>query len=400
MAGFPQKRRPLLGAPLLERRPYDTPPIWGGPDEMDAGSILAPSTGQTSPLFDMSALVPSAGPEMQQGPALGGSAMVSATSPSSRTQSEKSAGLPQVDVAQLLSTVDGINVPAVRPGFFAQGGTGRAIIGGLGDALSTFSGGQATYAPAMREHRRLAAEQQRQAQEWALQGARRQEDRGWAVEDRDAKLNAPQYFMSGRDRVAFDPSTNQASVVYDGAESFEQYAKSLGHEPGTPEYEAAAQDYVLRGNGPTAYGYDVGLENERYENRVGLEGVRQRNRSALRSAPTYRDLHPRAAAPGRAAGGSGRPAGYADVYAPILAKVARGETLTAGEQQALSMRGGRGARGGIPNGQGATVRPGSRPAQQPGTRENPAVLGRPEDRQYLTKGTYYRDGNGNVRMKQ
>lgn len=109
----------------------------------------------------------------------------------------------------------------------------------------------------------------------------------------------------------------------------EQYAAAQGLEPGSMDYRTALQDYTLRGNGPTAFGFDrqlddvrtqndirlegtrqagrLGLEGFRQQNRIGLEGTRQGNRMAARSAPTYRDLNP--SAPRIGAAGRPRAAG-------------------------------------------------------------------------------------------
>lgn len=117
-----------------------------------------------------------------------------------------------------------------------------------------------------------------------------------------AKRNSPQYFSGNDDRVRYDPVTGQSTVVYDAPRDFEDYA-GLAGDAGTPAYFNAAQDYVLRGHGPTAFQYDrdletvrqagrASLEAQRQGNRVSLEGVRQRNRSSLRGSPTYRDIHP------------------------------------------------------------------------------------------------------------
>ncbi len=213
--------------------------------------------------------------------------------------------------------------------------------------------------------------------------------------ERIAKANAPEYFMSGRDRVRFDPRTGTSSVVYDGQEDFQTYASSMGFQPGTPEYNTAQQDFVLRSNGPTAFGYDVDLENERQSNRVDLEGERQRNRLTLRQTPTYRDAHPRPAGGGNGGGRSAsRQPTMAGTMAPILAKVAEGKALTPGEQQAWGMyRSGKsGARaavvgalsgnGGGGGGAGGLPRPASR-----------------EDFNRLPKGARFIDPQGTVRTK-
>lgn len=124
----------------------------------------------------------------------------------------------------------------------------------------------------------------------------------WARQ-KDADVRAAAPFSSGRDRVRYDPATGTSEVIYDGPEDFETYAQQLGYEPGSPEYFTAVEDYVLRSNGPTAYGYDIGLDDHRTGNRAKLEGVRQSNRVSLeasrqrnrlttRQTPTYRDINP------------------------------------------------------------------------------------------------------------
>ncbi len=234
------------------------------------------------------------------------------------------------------------NLPAGKPksSFFGEGGTGRAIIGTIGDALAGISEGPPIYAQAMAERRRAQNEQLAQAAQWAHQAQVKADDR--AYED-----SKPQYFSAGNDRVMFDPTTGTSKTIYDAPEAFQTYAGTFGQN-GSPEYRTAAQDYVLRGNGPTAAGYDESLENVRQGNRVSLESIRQGNRAALRSAPTYRDLHPRAATPARGGGAGGGRVTMAGTIAPLIAKVARGEQLTPGEQQAYSMYrpGRRGAGGG------------------------------------------------------
>ena len=138
---------------------------------------------------------------------------------------------------------------------------------------------------------------------------------------------------------------------------FQEYATTLGLQPGTDEYNEAVQDYVLRANGPTAQDGRESLEGVRQDNRVSLEGVRQGNRVALRGMPSYANLHPRPSAARSGGGnGGGAPRTTGTVYAPILAKIASGKGLTPGEQQVIGMygRGGRGGRaGGAAQPQGA-----------------------------------------------
>lgn len=130
----------------------------------------------------------------------------------------------------------------------------------------------------------------------------------WALKQ-GADLRASAPFTIGRERLQFDPSSGQVSSLYKGDADFEDYAASQGLEPGTPEYFQAVEDYVLRGNGPSAMGYDMKLDDYRTNNRLKVVGAQQKGRERVRSMPTYRDLHPappRTAAP-RAPRQSARP---------------------------------------------------------------------------------------------
>lgn len=120
-------------------------------------------------------------------------------------------------------------------------------------------------------------------------------------------------------------SPNGQMPAYRQPTDGEQYANAQGLEPGTSPYATALQDYTLRGNGPTAFGFDqqlddtrtandirlegerqagrMGLEWQRQRNRLSLEGTRQGNRITARGTPTYRDLNP----PAPRAAGAGRP---------------------------------------------------------------------------------------------
>ncbi|MDP1026278.1 hypothetical protein Q5H91_03565 [Sphingomonas sp. KR1UV-12] len=234
---------------------------------------------------------------------------------------------------------------AQQPGFFARNGGLSGVLGTLSDAFS----GSSKY-----RDRAMLAQQQQQQRADQIVALRRQQDqrwqdRQWQIEDRDARMNAPQYFNTGNDRVRFDPATGRAEVVYDGPEDYEAYASSLGLSPDDPSYEAAIKDYVLRANGPTAL-----------SGRQQLEGARQDNRVALRNTPTYAQSHPAPSRRGMAF--TGAPRSPAAVISPILSKLAKGGPMTPGEQAALDYyrrppgRGGRGS----PAASAAPVRVGSR----------------------------------------
>jgi hypothetical protein len=154
-----------------------------------------------------------------------------------------------------------------------------------------------------------------------------------ALEDTERARNAPRYFSGKEDQLSYDPASGKVTTVYDAPEEYETYAKALGYEPGSPEYRGALTDYVLRGYGPTAAGVRTDLQSQRLEGQAGLEAMRQRNRLALKRTPGARPQ-------GNAVGTVGAPRTTGNVYAPILAKVARGEPLTVGEQKVLEMRAG------------------------------------------------------------
>jgi hypothetical protein len=168
-----------------------------------------------------------------------------------------------------------------RRGLFG-GGKARAALGVIGDAMQVFGGGQATYAQRQME----LADQQRQE---AIQ----RQQRAWQLEDRDHKANLPDYFMSGRDRVRFNPATGESQVVFDAPEEFEAYARTMGLEPGTDDYYNAVEDYVLRGHGPTALGYDKQLDDYRTANDRRLDDHRTDNRIKVRGVPTWLQANPR-----------------------------------------------------------------------------------------------------------
>ena len=177
--------------------------------------------------------------------------------------------------------------------------TGQKIAAFVGPALMAASGNQAMAMQAMgnigsagREWDARNREAQMTALEW-----KREDDR------EAAKRNEPKFLSGNTDQVRYDPATGTSTRIYDAPEDFETYAASKGLEPGSDAYSVAVEDYVLRGNGPTAFKYDrdletvrnaarIALEAERQSNRLGLEDARQRNRSALRGQPSYRDLNP------------------------------------------------------------------------------------------------------------
>ncbi len=108
----------------------------------------------------------------------------------------------------------------------------------------------------------------------------------------EADLRAANPYTIGRSRLAYDPITGETTELYRGPQDAEIYADNLGFERGSEEWNAAAEDFVLRGSGPSAHerdlemddhrtGNDRGLEAYRQSNRVSLENMRQSGRAAM-----------------------------------------------------------------------------------------------------------------------
>jgi hypothetical protein len=176
-------------------------------------------------------------------------------------------------------------------------------------------------------------------------------------------------------------------VVFSAPSDAESYAASLGLKEGDEGYSDAIMDYVLKSSGPTAY-----------SNRMTLEDLRSGNRQELKGTPTYRDLHPRPAAPSRGSG-SRPPRGTGEVVAPILAKLARGEKLTPGETQALGMYRGGGRRGGgsLPGPTKPAPRP--RPAPAPAAASGPVRVRTPDEARALPPGTVFITPDGRRKVR-
>lgn len=175
----------------------------------------------------------------------------------------------------------------------------RMIAGIAGDALLGLNGQAPLYAQNMWKLRQQQAEHQDRIAQMR--------------EQTRLKLSEPDYATVNNRRVRIDPMTGEAQVLYQAPQDFEDYAATLGAEPGSPEYDRLVQDYVLRSAGPTATDFNLQEEDNRQGNRISLEGVRQGNREALvdrrysnsralRAVPTYSQAHPK---PRAAGGGSG-----------------------------------------------------------------------------------------------
>jgi hypothetical protein len=157
--------------------------------------------------------------------------------------------------------------PRAAPGM----SRGHLIAGIFADMLAGAQGRPGMFAQTVQREREQAAE--------------RTERQERAVMERDLalrRLNQPQFTnVPGVGYVAVDPTTLSARVVQTARTEAQNYAESLGYQPGTPEYTRAVSDYALRSNGPTAFGQRTQLQED--EQQAALDRL-------LRGHELQRDL--------------------------------------------------------------------------------------------------------------
>ena len=196
----------------------------------------------------------------------------------------------------------GAPLPMDANGNGKKGFDWRMLAGVLGDGLLGAVGQAPIYAQNMWRLRQQQAEHQDRLAQMR--------------EQTRLKLSEPEYRSVNNRLVRFTPGTGESDVVFTAPQDFEDYAATLGAEPGTPEYDRLVQDYVLRGSGPTATDNYKLREEWRQDNRLDLEGVRQGNREALlgqrqagqralKGVPTYRQANPTPRSGGRSGAGGG-----------------------------------------------------------------------------------------------
>jgi hypothetical protein len=326
---FPRRRKGLFGSSGSARPPFQ---ISGGGINlaMEDGGQPMDMTGAPPPISqapapmqnwknvvgpDLMAQIPPIDPYASQGigagTGIGGDpAMALPPSPPMRGGmlasnrgmfgSTPSAGLP--DPAGAMSDKIGNRGAPPMPDANGKGKKGfdfRMLAGIIGDGLLGLNGQPGVYAQNMWKQRHQQAEQRDRMEQM------REQNR--------LKLAEPDYATINNRRVRIDPTTGESEVLFTAPQDFDDYAASLGAEPGTEEYDRLVQDYVLRGSGPTATdNYNtreewrqdnrLELEGERQGNRIGLQTHRQAGQRALRATPTYRQANP---APVRSRGRSG-----------------------------------------------------------------------------------------------
>ncbi|MCW6529738.1 hypothetical protein NED98_05720 [Sphingomonas sp. MMSM20] len=405
MAATLSAPRGMFGAPMLSdmRQPPFVPLSFS----QQLLGAQSPDPMSAPPVPPQSALLPSpqdTGTQPDEGPRSGmpstaqrpifGAEMLRGPNVDQMTAAPDSLTTPKLQPGMFGASFDVNKIPIRKPSFFQSGGLGEKILGGIGEFALRYSASQGDpYAMAV-INSRLA--RQRDKLEWQRDQMKLMQQHQWHLDDRDFEANKPVIRNTSNEIVRVDPRTGSAQMLYKGSLPAEDYAQGLGFEAGSPEYNSAMQDYVLRANGPTAFQNNtdlegvkqdnrVSLENTRQGNRVSLEGVRQQNRIGLRGVPTYADTHPR---PG--AGGNPTLGG---VVAPILAKIRDGKPLSPSEQLAWnSYKSGRSHRGGL-------SMPNNPPSMVPGTPQLPVTVATPEQARMLPKGTYFKTPDGQVKVR-
>lgn len=178
---------------------------------------------------------------------------------------------------------------------YGDGSAVQNLVGGRTDGLKALKEAQAAY----RRNQQVAGLPGMNAREFAAFQA---DPKAWGS-------NMSRASTSRYDAATLNPGDQRflgdGGGVYQAPTRGQQYAGSLGYEPGTDPYNNALRDQELGANGPTAFGNQQSLqaareaqarfmEQMRQQGRMGMEGLRQTNRSNLRGAPTYRDLNPAA----------------------------------------------------------------------------------------------------------
>ncbi|MGE0774267.1 MAG: hypothetical protein AB7G25_04575 [Sphingomonadaceae bacterium] len=272
---------------------------------------------------------------------------------------------------------------AMAPRFFENGGLGQKLAMALGPALMAAGGNHAAAT-------QMIGNFQRQKEWTAEQARQRLQDRieadKWKWQQR--KDTRPDIRTVNGQIVAV-PFEGDPTVIHQAPTDAEQYATTLGLQPGDEGYADAVMDYTLRSNGPTAYEQRSQLEDQRYGNRVNLRGM-----------PTYANLHPRTGGRGGGANGAPRiPRSVNEAVAPILAKLSRGQQLTPAEQQALSYynRGGRGS--GKPLAIKPSITPRPAAPRLPMKQAGPVRVSTPEEARRLKPGTQFVTPDGKVKVR-
>jgi len=207
-----------------------------------------------------------------------------------------------MDTSQLIQ-----NVQAKGPGFFAKDGAWRQT---LSDALLGIG---ASFGNPMA----VATIRDRFAQKSEDREDKRLTKRkllDWQLEQQK-----PQYVNNGKSWVRYDPVTGKAEQLFRSPSEEQQFAADLGLSPGTAEYYGAIKDRALGAQGPTNMAFRLKeLKDQSARGWAGLnEAKRHHGVTESQGWTNASEVTP------------------SKVIGPILNKIARGQSLSQGEQTAL-----------------------------------------------------------------
>lgn len=164
---------------------------------------------------------------------------------------------------------------------------GQIIAGILGDALAGAAGQPGRVAQMWQRQRELDDQRDYEEVRWHRERQAKREDE---MRPRVEKVG---------DSVGYlDPTARRFDPIYTKPQPYEAYASQFG-EPGTPEYQRAMNDYILRGWGESALGNKVDLEAYRFDRRGEQQGERletQRDIAGMRDNTSRRNTDVRVGA--------------------------------------------------------------------------------------------------------
>lgn len=137
----------------------------------------------------------------------------------------------------------------------------------------------------------VQANPEKLAEEWATSQRTREVSEGETIDGPNGRYTAPKTYELNNNVYRFDPQAGAAERIIQGQTEAERYAETLGFQPSSPDFIGAVQDYTLKNDGPTAFGQNRTLQNDR---------LRQSDTNSIRSAATSAANSARSAATSRA----------------------------------------------------------------------------------------------------
>lgn len=111
----------------------------------------------------------------------------------------------------------------------------------------------------------VQANPEKLAEEWATSQRTREVSEGESVVGPNGRYTAPKTFEVGTNVYRYDPQAGAAERIIQGQTDAERYAQTFGFQPGSPEFIGAVKDFTLKNDGPTAFGQNRTLQNDRLQ---------------------------------------------------------------------------------------------------------------------------------------